>query len=106
MLLIILGVSIGTLVFLLFHTDFILEYSKLLGFGGHFRRYETWRRSKENESYFLPIYLREEFQGFWPRLLGCPICLSIFLSLLSGPYFLATGFIALVSFKILEKLYK
>jgi hypothetical protein len=86
-----LGTSIGYLVFLLFKTDVVLEYGKLLKLTKPLRldEYEAWRAKPDNEPYYYPIFYRENFKpGFWTRLVGCPYCLigfsSVWASVLCG----------------------
>jgi hypothetical protein len=78
------SLSIGYLVFLLFHSNFVYEYGKLLGQNRFINRlrlkeYGEWKAQDKNEKYFYPVFIREKYNTFWSRLFGCPICLSGFL---------------------------
>lgn len=77
----ILGVSLGHLIFLFNKTDFVIEYGSKLGLQGYLKseEYETWKSDNDiNHDY--PIFLRERFKTFGGRLVGCPFCLITFLS--------------------------
>lgn len=117
---IILGISIGSLVFLVQKTDFIFEYSKFfieaLGFSSFFKL-EHYKNNKsiECESYFEFICFinaaKDNFFGFLCRLLSCGICLNCFLSLLFCSFlffkpflFLFVFFCAIISYFFLTKL--
>ena len=83
-----LGVSVGHLVFLLNHTDFVLEYGRLL----HLQRflsldeYGLWKQKEENCSCYFPVFIREKYKTFSGRLVGCHYCLTCFICvLLAGP---------------------
>jgi hypothetical protein len=116
---IILGISIGSLVFLLHKTDFIFEYSsffiRILGLSSFFKLdYYKNNKTIECESYFEFICFinatNKGFFGFICRLLSCGICLNCFLSLLYSFLFLKSFlflfvfFCAIISYFFLIKL--
>jgi len=116
---IILGISIGSLVFLLHKTDFIFEYSsffiRILGLSSFFKLdYYKNNKTIECESYFEFICFinatNKGFFGFICRLLSCGICLNCFLSLLCSFLFLKSFlflfvfFCAIISYFFLIKL--
>lgn len=117
---IILGISIGSLVFLLQKTDFIFEYSqffiKFLRLSSFFKLdYYKNNKTIECESYFEFICFinatNKGFFGFICRLLSCGICLNCFLSLFLCSFiffkpllFLFTFFCAIISYFFLIKL--
>jgi hypothetical protein len=117
---IILGISIGSLVFLLHKTDFIFEYSsffiRILGLSSFFKL-DHYKNNKtiDCESYFEFICFinatNKGFFGFICRLLSCGICLNCFLSLflcsflfLKSFLFLFVFFCAIISYFFLIKL--
>jgi hypothetical protein len=116
-----IGLSIGAFVFLLQHTDFIFEYSRLFFsiFNSKkldkFFKFEFYENSQGYNNYleFLSSrYVSAGLKGFFFRLISCFICLNCFLSLWICMafglfyYFLVCFFIAYVVYFILFKIKK
>lgn len=111
-----LGFSIGVLIFLFFNSNFVYEYGSFLkGFLPEkclkfLNEYELWHKKDENFGRYLPIFIRTHYDTFWSRLVGCPICLSVFLSILpclAAPYYLfLIGGMTILAFLLLNILYK
>lgn len=95
-----LGLAVGHFIFILNRTDFVTEYAKAFHLEKEFfvAEYEAWKE-KENLEHGYPIFIRETFNTFWGRLIGCPFCLATFsslaLSIFSGSWlFLLVGLAA------------
>jgi hypothetical protein len=92
--------SIIALILLLwFKTEVWLEYTRLLGlnFLSFFRDYDLKKQSDVTLTY--QIYLRRYHDCFFVRLITCPICLTVWLSLL---YVLGKAFIFFVLSSLLH----
>ena len=84
-LLIIKGVCLVSLVLILwFRTDVWLEYCKLfhLDFISFYKYFEDKKKSDVSLTYI--IYLRMYHNGFFVRLITCPICLSVWIGIICG----------------------
>ena len=79
-------VSIITLTLLIwFKTDAAVEYTDLLTFGGRFGKKNVEYWNKKVTSPFpltYPLYLKMKYNNFFIRLITCPICLSVWLSII------------------------
>lgn len=111
-----LGATVAHLVFLLFFTDFVAEYGKVLNLDKLLKldEYKNWK-VRENIEVGYPIFVRETFSGFFPKLLGCPFCLITFFSLVLSVFALsfyfifvgfAAAFLATILFLVEKTLYK
>ncbi len=75
-----LGLSSAHMTFLLFKTNFILDYAKLLGQGKLFGAdsYEAWKKQNCGDAYVF--FLAAKYpDNFFAKLVSCPICLTTFL---------------------------
>ena len=70
-----IGLSLGHLVFILFHTDAFEEYARVFKIPCMLTEYAVWKN--KNVGYY-PQFIRERYSGFWSKLFGCPFCLSTF----------------------------
>ena len=95
-----------------FESDAFVQYSKAFGLSLPFRivEYESHPLSREVD--YLDFLTIEYGDSFWVKLITCPICLSVWLSViaaLSGSfsflYFPAINLISLSLFFIIKKLY-
>ena len=104
-----LGVSVGHLVFLMFNTNFIAEYGKLLRLSGLLKlnEYKEWASKPGNEGQYYPIFFRETRNSFIGRLVGCPYCLITFLCvLLALPLGLVAGALGTLIYQSEHILYR
>lgn len=71
--------AVAFFVFLLNYTNFHIEYASLIKLGWVFnnKKYQIWL--KENSLVVgWPIFIRVNYNNFFSRLIGCPICLITF----------------------------
>ncbi len=81
-----LGLAVGHLSFILKHTDFIIEYGKLVYPEEFFRikEYNQWKEGLDEEHDY-PGFIRDslrsdnKYKNWLIKLFGCPYCFSTFL---------------------------
>lgn len=81
----ILGISFISLILILwFCTDVWLEYTRLLklNFLSAYKRYDE--EYKKDVSLTYLHFLRQHYDCFLIRMITCPICLSVWLGIISG----------------------
>lgn len=76
------GLGVGYFIYIWNETHFLKEYAVLL-------RVQRFFKIKEFEQFEIktacdqyPVFLRERYNSWFTRLLGCPFCLIAFLSLI------------------------
>lgn len=118
----ILAISIGFFVFLIYRTELIKQYGTIFGLKKLLKLndYEEWLannwREKDYWNYCYPVFIRETIKGgkiteFASHLFGCPICLITFSSLISCLFvncfiFLFVAALATLTFFILDWFYR
>jgi hypothetical protein len=104
-----LSLSLGLIIFLVIHTNFIIEYYNLfdLKFSRTINEYNDRNKDGYIESFNEFLIKRGTFLG---KLFSCPICLSIWGGAVFIPfigfYFLAVSYISLFSYYLLVLLKK
>jgi len=78
----VLSCLVALILLIWFKTDAIVEWTDLLSFGGK-KHTDYWDR-KKTEEYPLtyPHYLRMKHDNFFIKLITCPICLAVWLSII------------------------
>jgi len=87
--------TVSLLLFIWFHTEAFIEYATFVG-GNRFFHIDDFRKKQEENDYPAPHidyvgYLLTYHGGFFVRLISCPICLSVWLTLVTC--FFMEGFI-------------
>lgn len=79
--LLITSCSVAAVLFVLFKTDAIWEYGNLF-FNGHLHPWlqDYWLKKGQNKDFKFIHYLSCKFGGFLGNLIGCPICLGVWLN--------------------------
>ena len=68
-----------------FNSDTIIEYAKLLEFERPLKIYEYENKKLISETPLTyPRFLRMSFDGFFIKLITCPICLTVWLTFIIG----------------------
>lgn len=92
-----LGAALGHLYFILLKTDFIVEYAKLLHISKliDLDNYIKWQENNNYHGNGWPLFIRERYNNFPAKLIGCPFCFITFsaliISIMWGWWFLLIG---------------
>jgi len=95
MLILTISCSIALIMLIWFKTEAILEYGNLIGLG-KFLKMEEFYTKRFLEPYPLtyPMFIRSVYcNSFFIRLITCPVCLGIWLSIIAG---ITSGCITLI----------
>lgn len=94
------ALTVAMLLVLWFDTNAFVEYTSLLGITWwHVADYQQFLSSCDAASFLsYPKFLFEFYPSFFSRLLKCPICVSVWLGLLTTPIFLSVVHCLAVSF--------
>lgn len=104
------ALSIGVLLLMWFHTDFVIEYAQLFGLHDLVKlpKYDEVTALEPDLSY--QDFLLEHYNCFFVRLITCPVCLAVWLSLVAWPitnvFFLTTTCLSLFVYLTLKGLLK
>jgi hypothetical protein len=89
--------SIITVILLVwFKSDGFLEYGKLFGLKRILKSKDYEFEKFNNIHLSYPLFLKMKYPNFFFKLIGCKLCLSIWLSGIAS-IFLSSGFLSLVS---------
>lgn len=96
-LLFILSSFIATLFLVWFNSDFIVEYGKLFGLRKLLRLREYKEKQRETPvPLAYPLFLKMTYDNFFIKLISCPVCLSVWLSIVFGLIFHIWTFIPVI----------
>jgi len=90
--------SFIVVVFLMwFNSDFVVEYGKLFGLK-KLLRVEDYKEAQRNTPVPLayPLFLKMKYDNFFIKLITCPICLSVWLSIVLGLFYQIYSFIPVI----------
>lgn len=99
-----LAISVGFFVFLLYYTEVAAEYGWPLKKLLKLDEYKDWKENNQGAGY--PVFLRESYNCFWTRMVGCPYCIITFSNLVlqtiftNATLFLAGGFVSMLVFVV------
>lgn len=104
-----LSISFGVTIFLFLNTNFVIEYYNLFKLNGIKILDEYNKKNKNGYICSFPDFLINEYDNFFINLITCPVCLSIWLSIMSiifvGKFFLLVSFLTLISYFLLKIMY-
>jgi hypothetical protein len=100
----------GIILILWFRTEVYIEYCRLFGLNiiSNYKDYEEKRKNDASLNYIK--YLRQYHNNFFIRLITCPICVSIWISIIMtiivghGVAFPISFFGGLILFGVINKL--
>jgi len=97
-LLLILSCFIAIFLLAWFKSDFIIEYGKLLGLSKllKLREYKMKKLEHANPVPTYTQFLRMTYDNFFVKLITCPICLAIWLSIIVGIFYHLSTFIPVI----------
>lgn len=100
---------IGMILLVWFKTDAFNEYCKVFGLDEKFHLDQYNQLLKDGGDLSYPEFLIEYYPSFFTKLLSCPICLSMWLSIVMSIFvgFSAIGtlsFFGLISYKLIDKI--